>query len=97
MTGICNGRAATMEVWELLHQGNLEIGKCELASETIRTVGIILHILPSECGKFADSTFLQASRTAVEDSLPCVFHALFCISKGFNCLKERRTRGGSKS
>jgi len=24
-----------MEVLELLHQGNLEIGKCELASETV--------------------------------------------------------------
>ena len=35
MCVMCNGRAATMEVHKLYYCGILEIGKCELADETV--------------------------------------------------------------
>ena len=74
-------------------KGFLEIGNCELADGTIfERSGYCCTSCWANVGSSLTAHFLQASRTAVKDSLPCVSHAWVLYSKGFHCLKETKGR-----
>ena len=84
-----------MEVYKLYYDGILEIGKCELADETVfERSGYFYTSCRANVGKSL-TAFLEAVHCC-GNSLSCVFHAVFCMSKGFHCLKETGGRDRRK-
>ena len=82
---------AGLQQWRLINcfiKGFLEIKKCMLTDETVPTqLAYCCISWPGERVFYVNSTF-PGRALLWKYSLPCVFHALFCTSKGFHCLKE---------